>query len=658
MLTKNSILTGRIPLISFCCAAFSLPLIAGQPAGTDLPLPIDGGGLLAQNDPAAAALPTTTAPDVQAASADVAPSIPPQVAPPIPGPAKKSPNVTINLINRLVAKGILEKEEADEMIRQAEDDAATARAEIEVTQGAVQQIATVITNQQLGAPQDFGGGISLAPGFAAPDGEDVHVTYIPENVKAELREQIKQELLSQAKNEKWLGPNVLPDWADRFKLFADIRTRYQGDFFNDGNDNTGAFPNFNAINTGAPFDVAGTQFSPQLNVDQDRQRVRLRLRLGLNADMGDGFTGGLRIATGDSNSPTSTNQSLGSSGGNFSKYAIWLDRAFLKYEIGGLPDKNLSLSLGRFDNPFFSTDLVWDEDLGFDGVALQAKYPIGKNFTPFIAGGAFPVYNTDYNFASNQPAKFASDDKWLYGGQLGTNWKITKDLNAKVAGAYYYFDGIEGRLSDPYTPLSASDAGNTDATRPSFAQKGNTYMALRNIVPNASNNFGTTNQFQYFGLATPFENFVLTGRLDYNGFEPFQVSLIGEYVKNLAFDQEEINLKAINNRGETTPGGLTNYEGGDTAWLVGIKVGKAALEKRGDWTFGIGYRYVESDAVVDGFTDSDFGGGGTNMKGFTIGGSIAISPRVNFGMRWISADQIAGPPLKSDTLMLEINGKF
>jgi len=657
MFTKNSILTGRIPLVSLCCAAFTLPLMAGQPVGTDLPLPL-GESLLAQNDPTAPATGTPSTPDVQAASAEVVPSIPPQVAPPIPGPAKKSPNVTINLINRLVAKGILEQAEADEMISQAEDDAAAARAEIEVTQGAVQQIATVITNQQLGTPQDFGGGISLAPGFAAPDGEEVHVTYIPENVKAELREQIKQELLSQAKNEKWLAPNVLPDWAERFKLFADIRTRYQGDFFNDGNDNTGAFPNFNAINTGAPFDVAGTQFSPQLNVDQDRQRVRLRLRLGLTADMGDGFTGGLRIATGDSNSPTSTNQSLGSSGGNFSKYAIWLDRAFLKYEIGGLPDKNLSLSIGRFDNPFFSTDVVWDEDIGFDGVALQAKYPVGKNFVPFIAGGAFPVYNTDYNFASNQPAKFASDDKWLYGAQLGTNWKITKDLTAKVAGAYYYFDGIEGQLSDPYTPLSSSDAGNTDATRPSFAQKGNTYMALRNIVPNASNNFGTTNQYQYFGLATPFENFVLTGRLDYNGFEPFQVSLIGEYAKNLAFDQEAINVKAINNRGSTTTGGLTNYEGGDTAWLVGIKVGKAVLEKRGDWTFGIGYRYVESDAVVDGFTDSDFGGGGTNVKGFTIGGSVAISPRVNFGVRWMSSDQIAGPPLKSDTLMLEINGKF
>ena len=102
--------------------------------------------------------------------------------------------------------------------------------------------------------------------------------------------------------------------------------------FRSGNDNTGAFPNFNAINTGPPFDITGTTFSPQLNVDQDRARLRLRLRFGAAADLGDNFTAGLRIATGENNSPVTTNQSLGvannAQGGNFSKYAIWLDRGF------------------------------------------------------------------------------------------------------------------------------------------------------------------------------------------------------------------------------------------------------------------------------------------------------------------------------------------
>ena len=37
------------------------------------------------------------------------------------------------------------------------------------------------------------------------------------------------------------------------RLFGDLRFREEGQRYPAGNDNTGAFPNFNAINTGAPF---------------------------------------------------------------------------------------------------------------------------------------------------------------------------------------------------------------------------------------------------------------------------------------------------------------------------------------------------------------------------------------------------------------------
>src|SRR6185436_19131222 len=99
---------------------------------------------------------------------------------------------------------------------------------------------------------------------------------------------------------------------------------------------------------GSPYDVSGTVFAPQLNVDQDRQRFRVRARLGTEVDLDGGFTGGFRLATGESNSPVTQNQSFGlanqGQGGNFSKYAIWLDRAFIKYEYGGQPTKNLMLN--------------------------------------------------------------------------------------------------------------------------------------------------------------------------------------------------------------------------------------------------------------------------------------------------------------------------
>lgn len=547
-----------------------------------------------------------------------------------------SQNVTINLINRLVKRGVLTKEDADDLMKLAEADAAAAKAEQEALRSAHEAET------------------------ADPVGEDdVRVTYVPESVKAQMRAEIKHEVMAQAREENWAAPRAMPGWVTKYNVFGDIRVRAEGLYFPDGNDNTGAFPNFNAINTGAPFDVSGTEFSPQLNVDQDRERIRLRARVGAEVDLEDNFSAGLRLATGENNSPVSTNQSFGGAnqgqGGNFSKYSIWLDRAYLKYDFLKDPDYKGDISVGRFDNPFFSSEVMWDEDLGFDGISAKGKTKLNDCVTGFYAGGAFPVFNTDLNFSSNQPEKFKSTDKWLYGGQAGIEWKINEEWSTKLALAYYQFDKIEGKESTPFTPLTSNDAGDTDNTRPSFAQKGNTYRALRNIIPNASNNNGTINQWQYFGLATPFKDLVATGRVDYDGFEPVRVTLAGEFIKNVGFNNDDVSDVAVNNRGPGDPG---HFEGGDNAGILNLQVGSIAMEEFGDWNAFLGYRYVESDAVVDGFTDSDFGGGGTNMKGFSIGGNMALTRDVRLGVRWMSADEIAGPEFKCDTLQFDINAKF
>jgi opacity protein-like surface antigen len=403
-------------------------------------------------------------------------------------------------------------------------------------------------------------------------------------------------------------------------------------------------------------------------------RFRTRVRLGGEWRLEDGFSAGIRIATGDSNSPTSTNQSVGTQGGNFSKYALWLDRAFVKYHVDfGTSGASLDVLGGRFDSPFMATPLIFDEDLGFDGLALKFKGQLGNRVSPFLTAGAFPIYNTDLNFSSNQPAKFESTDKYLFGAQAGADFKLSDTLKLKLGIAYYDFKDVEGELSEPFLPFSASDAGPTDSTRPSFAQNGNTYKPLRQIIPDVTNNFGTTNQWQYFGLASKFTPVVASGKLEYSGWEPAQIALYGEYIKNTAFNRDEIEPVAVNNRGPvapaatnpdgtpvdpTAPARIGLFDGDDTAWTVGIKFGKLAMMKRGDWTLGAEYRYVGSDAVVDAFTDSDFGGGSTNIKGFVVTGSYAISPNASIGVLWNSVDQIAGPPLSGDVFMLDFKLKF
>jgi hypothetical protein len=584
-----------------------------------------------------------------------------------------SQNVTINLINRLVERGVLTQADADELIKQAEEDAATARAMAVKQQSPSarpDEAPTVFSAEPTPLPQNLADAGPMPPS-APPDAnestegeEAVSVSYVPEIVKEQLRDEIREQVLEQAREENWANPRIFPSWVLRFTPFMDVRLRYEGIFFPSGNDNTGAFPNFNAINTGPPFDVTGSTFSPQLNVDQDRERARIRVRFGAQMDLEEGFTMGLRIATGETNTPTSTNQTLGAAnsaqGGNFSKYAIWLDRAFVKYELGGKPSDDFVAEVGRFDNPYFTvSELIWDVDLGWDGLALAGRHRVAEGVTPFAAAGIFPVFNTELNFSSNRPSKFPSEDKWLYGGQAGVSLRFNKDFSAKVAGAFFDFYNIEGKLSDPFVPLTTSDQGNTDDSRPAFAQKGNTYFPIRRIIPTADNGFGTTKQFQYFGLATPFRVANMTGSLDYGHFDPLHMTLFGEWIDNVAFDYNDINAIAINNRGPSRASGKPgNFAGGNVGWIAGLKVGHAALEKRWDWSVGVDYRYLESDATVDAFNDSDFGLGGTNLKGYEVFAWLALSKNTSLYLRWMSADQVGGPTFRCDILQFDFNAKF
>ncbi|EIP98962.1 hypothetical protein OpiT1DRAFT_03462 [Opitutaceae bacterium TAV1] len=577
-------------------------------------------------------------------------------------PSAPSESVTVNILRLLVQQGIFTQEQAEGLVRQAEAEAAAAKetARLAALAHAPGGAATATASSPAGVPS------GLSPVTTTTPSGGVRVTYVPESVRQQLREDIRQDVMRQAREENWADPREVPAWTKKLRLTGDVRFRYEGTSFPDDNavgPGFNPFYNFNSINTGSPFDISSlntTTEPPTYNADQDRDRLRLRARLALDADLGENFSAGLRIATGNDDSPVSTNQTMGSDGLG-AKYALWLDRAFLRYDVPGLTsDKKIALIVGRFENPFFATDLVWDDDLGFDGIMVQARYGIGQRITPFFTLGAFPVYNTDFNFSSNQPQKFKSEDKWLYGGQLGFDWKLSDNLSVKVGAAYYDFVNIEGKVSSSYIPLNSSDPGNTDGSRPAFAQRGNSYIALREIPEYYPGTSDLNNEWQYFGLATPFRELALTAKVDYKKFDPVHLSLEAEFVQNLAFDEA-----AINANGPSRHKGPTNnlddddrFEGGDIGYLVRLNVGSLVLEKRWDWQASIAYKYVESDAVVDGFTDSDFGLGGTNLKGYILGLTMGLSKNVNGRIRWLSADSIAGPPYSADVFQFDINAKF
>ncbi len=119
--------------------------------------------------------------------------------------SKKKPpttGTTINLVNLLVQKGVLKEEQAAELIKQAEDEAYVAReAARDATAKADEAAKTA----------------SAAASAASPPGSK-RVTYVPEIVKRQLREDLRKEVMTQAKNEGWASPGKYPEWASRIRF--------------------------------------------------------------------------------------------------------------------------------------------------------------------------------------------------------------------------------------------------------------------------------------------------------------------------------------------------------------------------------------------------------------------------------------------------------
>jgi hypothetical protein len=78
----------------------------------------------------------------------------------------------------------------------------------------------------------------------------------------------------------------------------------------------------------------------------------------------------------------------------------------------------------------------------------------------------------------------------------------------------------------------------------------------------------------------------------------------------------------------------------------------------GTWRAALGYRYLQRDAVVDAFNDQDFHLGGTDAKGYTVTLDFAFNPRVWGRFRYLSANEIDGPPLGIDVWQIDLNTQF
>lgn len=93
----------------------------------------------------------------------------------------------------------------------------------------------------------------------------------------------------------------------------------------------------------------------------------------------------------------------------------------------------------------------------------------------------------------------------------------------------------------------------------------------------------------------------------------------------------------------------------NTGWAIGAKLGKA--KKRGTWQLGYTYQDLDADAVLGLTTDSDFGGGGTNVKGSLIKAAYALDTNVSFAVAYFINDK-GDDETDYDRLQVDLKYKY
>ena len=134
-------------------------------------------------------------------------------------------------------------------------------------------------------------------------------------------------------------------WYERIRFSGDFRARYEGFY--------------------------------RRNADT-RNRERLRLRLRIDTAINDDVRFQIQVASGDSGTPVSTNQTFTSF---FQPKPFNLDRAYIAYNAAAAPA--LTLGIGKFGAPQTVTQLTFDDDLNFEGgweqVAWEPREGFGIN---------------------------------------------------------------------------------------------------------------------------------------------------------------------------------------------------------------------------------------------------------------------------------------
>ncbi len=329
------------------------------------------------------------------------------------------------------------------------------------------------------------------------------------------------------------------------------------------------------------------EYRNRTGTGQDVNRQRLRFRYGFDAQAADALKVGARLATGNTTSPISTNQSLNVS---FNHVNILLDRAYAEWSpaVPGLNE--CKFTGGIIANPFWTVgQLVWDEDLNFQGGAVHLAKNVGP-VTFFTNDGVFSLQND----VSEAAALWSTQSGVIYKPFADSREEVVKNL--KFTGTVAYHD---------YQNVTRTNGKNTALATAGGSLGNSANLKDVNLLNPA------------LEIASQYQGVPFSGYTDY-------VHNTGAAVKNNGF---QIGLK-LNKA--TVPWDL----------------------KKG-WEAGWYFERLESDATLGAFTDSDFGNGGTNHLGNAYWFKLAALKNSIISFKYFNTRQVVGSKNRADTAQVD-----
>lgn len=364
------------------------------------------------------------------------------------------------------------------------------------------------------------------------------------------------------------------DAIDNATIYGDIRVRYED-------------------RSGTGNGVAVSSTVPQ--TEQARQRARYKITLGVKTESGKWYSDiALAMGTGG----RSDNATFGKSaiaGSIDDKEALFVKRAMVGYKATDW----LTLEAGRMNNPLYTTPMVWDADLNFEGLVEKVNYKY--NDADFFFTAAQVQYQGDRrDFTVQATGQADTITTELFAYQGGLKYAFNDHTNAKAGLTYSTYS--HNTSTTKFSPKLATDSNST------LTGTGAGVNDLDTIEIPAEINF-------------------------YMNSSSIGVRLFGDYVYNTSGD-DRYKAAYTSATATTAPvatalanqNAIKNAGNDDTAWLLGVAVGSAADFKsfdgnkmvKGDWSARIWYQDVGAYSVDPNAVDSDFMDSRVNTKGTVL----------------------------------------